>query len=253
MILRASTEPISGYTGYLMQPHPSNYNTSVLFVADYNKRELNIILTQPGSYSTAYRVASMANYQEVNIFVTCLDASFMSDVYRLAKDLRRLNKKSIHIIFPERLPMQVDSVIKMNHFKVSTFESKNDRNIRIEYHLSKESDYNAALQNNASVNGCVYDILVRLGQKMIFVPGVLSMWNLAKWCNCKGIEIHVPYSTTLYGGLSYLDLEDKAGRDIDYAIFRDCYVNSFASTEEYSIVRNNGTVRLAENASKYLL
>mgnify|MGYP000012564906 CR=1 FL=1 len=257
MLLKSSIYPWSGYFGYLKQPHETQYDTSIFMVCDNNRTELNILITQPGSYSSAYKVASRTHFREVNIFATSYDINFVSDVYRLARDLKALGKPTVHTYFPEKFPMPVDGVTALNHIKSFTFKSRYDANISIEYHINNR-DIEDRVQSGLMElpTGLIYDMVVFLGDKVVILPAKLNT-SILDDCICidKG-EIHIPYSSTIYGGLSYKDIFEnilKNDRITARNLLRMCYVNCFASIDEMTACKNNGNIAIARYMNKSLL
>lgn len=252
MTLKASIYPWSGYFGYLRKPHESNYFTSIFMVCDQNRQELNLFLTQPGSYDTAYFVASRVHFRDINIFAISYDINFISDIYRLSHDLKQLGKNSVHTYFPEPFPMDIDTITSLNHIRKFTFNSNYDPNISVEYHINnREIDDKVKAGLMKMPTGLLYDIVIFLGNKTVILPAKMNDMILSE-CKCiDNAEIHLPYTQTLYGGYSYKDIMEN--NEIDRDDKKLCRVNCFSNNTELFYCKSDGRIDIADYLHKSLL
>lgn len=96
---RISNIPFSGYLGYYKSPlMDTQYPVSTFFVTDPDCTELFAFILQPGAYNTIMKLASRDIYRKITLFSICLDAEYISDVYRVFNDLYRI--KQVSICFP---------------------------------------------------------------------------------------------------------------------------------------------------------
>ena len=257
MLIKPVVFPRSGYFGFYKQPHAKEFNTSIFLVSSPDRRELNIILTQPGSYQTAYPLASREHFREINIFATSYDINFVSDVYRLARDLKKI-KPTVHTIFPESFPMQVDTTTQLNHIRKFTFKSHYDSNISIEYHFN-DRELEDQVQSgevkfpSEELNGQLYDIVCFLGDKTIILTAQMNDDIIHESCCIDKCEIHLPYGNTLYGGYTYHDMEEKYGNAEGRKIMNLFRVSAVSSFEEYLMCRHEGRIKFADYLHQSLL
>lgn len=254
MLLKSSIYPWSGYAGYMKQPHLIKYSTSLFLVTNQNRDELNIFLTQPGSYDTAYHIAKGTHFHDINIFATSADINFVSDLYRLAHDLKMLGKPVVHTIFPEKIQIPTDTMFRLNHLQLFTFNSNYDKNIAVEYRISDRSLEDRVQSGEEELpNFTIYDMIVYLGNKVVILPAKLTVETLEEYSKMKKVEIHLPYSSTLYGGISYKDIEINQDKLFDHRTHRILRVNCFGSYDEYLYCKNNGSILIADPLKKSLL
>ena len=255
MLIKPSIYPWSGYFGYLKQPHCKTDDTSIFIVCDKHRTELNIILLQPGSYNTAFEIAKGVHFREINIFATSYDINFISDIYRLSRDLKYILKKPVvHTYFPEKFPMQIDTQTSLNHIQKFTFKSNYDPNISIEYHIHDREIEDKVQANLIKIpTGLLYDIVIYLGNKVVILPARLNMEILNDAICIDKVEVHIPYSQTLYGGFTYSYIMKDPNNNFTRKMKNICFVNCFSSIEEYIECRNKGDIQIADYLHTSLL
>lgn len=219
--IQTRLNPITGYTGIFKQPiqDTASYGPTVYCVADPTKKEVCIIPLVPGFYQDVYRYASLVTNEEVTIFIPSLDILFISDMFNLIMNLRNV-KKSLRWVFPDR-PEISSSIEFLNLQNVaSSYDHTVDSRLSIEY-----------IKDTYIPDRTVYDIIVRDGTKTIYLTSYMTAEKAkALNDNIAYTEIHVPFSSTLYGGLSYIDIVK-----LDGPYRKKFVINCFTSVDEYEV------------------
>ena len=176
------------YVGRMKQPLQKMEvdNPSMYAVADSLKTELDLILLTPGTFLHAYNYIKQFNPRKVCIFVPSMRPEFISDVFNLY--MRMKNLIDISWVFPKDFPHYDFS---KGQIKTDVYENSFNRTLTITY-----------VKNEEVSN--VYDIVVRSKGGTHFFSFCLTEDKLKSLFRSKKITvIHVPKSSTLYGGLNY--------------------------------------------------
>lgn len=179
----------SGYIGNMKQPleHPEVDTPTMYAIVDGDKRELDLIILSPSAFLHAYHYIKLHDYLSVKLFAPSIREEFVSDLYNLYQTIEPM--KPIKIVFPE------DS----HHYdlsfaieKTSNYIHTYDPTIAIEYIENPDVDH-------------VYDIVVHSNNTKFYISSYLTAEKLEELYQDASIaKIHLPYSSTLYGGLSCL-------------------------------------------------
>mgnify|MGYP006916043025 CR=1 FL=1 len=200
------------YVGRMKQPLQKMEidNPSMFALADSLKTELDLILLTPGTFLHAYRFILRFNPKKVCIFVPSMRPEFISDVFNLYMRMRGII--DISWVFPKEFP----------HFDFSKGQIKTDVYV---------NSFNQALTvtylKNEEVSN-VYDIAVRSQGGTHYFSFCLTESKLKSlYRSKKTTVIHIPKSSTLYGGLSY----DEVAK-LDRRYLQKVEPHDFTSIEE---------------------
>lgn len=202
----------SGYIGRMKQPlqHPNIDSPTTFMIADSMKNELDIILLTPGTYLHVYNYIKKYNAYSVRIFVPSIGPEFISDVFNLIMSLRNLLE--IKWVFPYSYNHYT---FNQYHISTNSYENTNSREIFIRYIPNKYLDN-------------VYDIFACCRDNANYFSMKLEKDDIEELYNNKEItNIHIPMSSTIYGGLTY---EEIIKIDRKYKL--KFVPNDFSSTEE---------------------
>lgn len=208
----------SGYTGNFKQPLSdlSLYGPTIYGVSDINKQELDLILLTPGCFYDAYKIIKQIGFIDVKIFIPSLDVLYISDIFNLIMDIAKY-KPTIQWVFPLLPQIPTSTLFEAMQLKNTFYQNSIDSNITIEYIPSEIAGRS------------VYDILVKDGNKTRYFCQYLSTTKLDLLYDLETIdEIHIPYTSTLYGGLDYMD-----AISIDKKYASKLVANDFCSVDEY--------------------
>jgi len=187
-------ENICGYTGLYKEPLNGKMN-AVYMATGGDQNELNIIMLTPGAYNEVFQIASSVTYPIINIFINSLDVMFISDVYRLVQNLKPF-KMSVNLVYPGSVDCETSDSFKFAINNASTYQSSQNQSFVFKYVLS-----------STTLDREIYDIIFMNGEKAIlFTPYMTA----EKVTEIKELytEIHLPYNSTLYGGLTGLQVYD---------------------------------------------
>lgn len=218
-----------GYFGILQQPHSKNYETSIFSMTDEDRSELNMIISQPESFMSAMNLCRRVHFKTINIFAISYDINFLSSIFNLANMLRNSNL-IVNTIFPENIEYQSNIVFTRFHQIANSFQSLVDPSMGIKYIPTK-------------IDG-VYDVLVIYQDKTIYMSTYINQDKLkAILIEYPDIsEIHIPFTNSLYGGLTYRDLMELEDMK---PFLTKCVVNSFGNHTEYIYFKDQPNVRVA--------
>lgn len=178
----------SKYIGQMKQPlqQPDIDRPSMYIATDGLKQELDLILLTPGTFLHAYKYIASFNAVCVRLFFPTLRPEFISDVFNLYMLLK--DKVAIKWVFPDIY----------DHVSFSEGEIKTSS-----YQNQFSSDTTITYIENTEIEG-VYDIIVRTQMGTNYFSFYLDEKGARKLCNNSEYTlIHVPKSSTLYGGLTY--------------------------------------------------
>jgi hypothetical protein len=204
----------SRYVGRMKQPlqKPDVDNPTMYMISDSLKHELDLILLTPGTFLHAYRFITSFNAKCVRLFLPSLRPEFISDVFNLYMLLK--DNIPIQWVFPEEYPHYSFS---SGQIKTDAYQNQFNPNLTITY-----------IENDETEN--VYDIVVRTSDSTDYFSFYLTEKGARDLCNNKEYTlIHIPKSSTLYGGLTYdsvLKLNHKYKRKLvpqDFTSIEELY------------------------------
>lgn len=214
------TNNISGYTGLFKQPIQlsATYGPTIYCVSDLNKEEAVFLLITPESFLDVYNLAKSMAIQNVKLIVPAFDVLFISTIFNLFMALKPI-KPGIKIIYPESSTIETSPEFENGLELTDTYIHPIDNSIGISF-----------VKDKYELSRTFYDIIIRDGEKVRYLAQYLNKEKAALLFDDETIdEIHIPYSSTLYGGLNYLELMQLNPE------YRKKYVaHSFASITEYS-------------------
>lgn len=176
------------FVGRMKQPlqEPEIDIPSMYAVADSLKAELDLIILTPGSFLHAYNFIKEFGAKSVRLFTPSLRPEFISDIFNLYMILK--DRISIKWVFPKEY-QHYD--FTKGQIKEKTYINTVNPQLTISY-----------IENNEISN--VYDILVRSKNGTHYFSFYLTKNKLLELYKNKACTyIHIPKSSTLYGGLTY--------------------------------------------------
>ena len=178
----------SRFVGWMKQPiqQPEEYNPTMYMLSDLKRSEVDLVLLTPGSFLHAYKFLTTFNAKMVRLFVPSIRYEWISDIFNLY--MLKKDKTVINWVFPKDIDHTdfSDGLIKtMNYMNLF------DNNISISY------------VENENVDD-VYDIIIRDDTDVKYFSQYLTKEKAEElYDNIEYTSIHVPYSSTMYGGLTY--------------------------------------------------
>ncbi len=219
---------ICGYTGLYKEPISGEMN-AIYMATGGDKNELNIIILTSGSYNEVFRFASSVSYPIINIFINSLDVLFISDIYRLVENLKHF-KPSVNLIYPGKVNCETSDSFRFSINKTNLFQSSQNQSFIFEYLLSSQS-----LERE------LYDIVFMNGEKKILFTPYMTEEKINE-IKDKYDEIHMAYNSTLYGGLTGIQVYEK-----DSIMKRKLKFHSFVSYIEIGYVKEHQCSNLPDN------
>lgn len=207
----------SGYIGKLIQPLqvPERDRPTMFMMADSLKTELDLIILNPESYLHAYKFIIQYRPKRVRLFFPSLRMDFISDAYNLYHDL--LSKIDVKVVFPKPT-----GNVFFDYGCINTDTYVNEFNSRI----------NVRYIPNNNLDD-IYDIVVNTDDSSNYFVSFLTREMVDEFIKNRDYTIHLPYSSSMYGGLTYVDLDSLRRKDK-----RLFYPHSFSSVEEYYAYNN---------------
>ena len=178
----------SQYVGRMKQPlqKPDVDNPTMYAVADSLKAELDLILLTPGSFLHAYNFIKQFGAKSVRLFTPSLRPEFISDIFNL------------YMILKDMIPIKWVFPKEYRHYDFTKGQLKTDSYVNtVNPQLSISYIENSEVSN-------VYDIVVRTKDGTHYFSFCLNEKKLVElYKNRSCTYIHLPKSSTLYGGLTY--------------------------------------------------
>ena len=217
----------SGLVGWMKQPmqEPSDYNPTMYMLSDLRRSEVDLVLLTPGSFLHAYKFLSTFNAKIVRLFTPSIRYEWISDIFNLY--MLKKDKTVINWVFPKDIDHTdfSDGLIKTMSY-INIF----DTNINISY------------VENENVDD-VYDIIIRDEEDVKYFSQYLTKEKAEELYNNKEYtSIHIPYSSTMYGGLSYNEV-----LNIRSAYHTKFEPHSFISIDEYEAYLSNNNINTKSN------
>ena len=186
---------IKGYTGLFRQPFSDArlYGDTIYVISDEIHQEICVILLSPGFYRDTYRILSNPTYQKIRLFVPSIDSMWISDIFRLIADLRKI-KLNVELYYPTDLKLDITNMLVTTAcHKASVFIS-DVIDLKIKYGVARMVDRHT-----------IYDIVIICeGKKEIFT---LYMEDavLSRYMTSNIDYLHIPYNCSYYGGLTGME------------------------------------------------
>ena len=202
------------YIGVMKQPIqlPDTYNPTMYIAVDHRMEELCLILLTPCCFLHAHRAIQWMNTQRVRLFSPSLRPEWISDIFNLYMTER--TKMDILTVYPK----------KFHHDDFTKGQLVQD-----EYVNGADHDIRIRYIENPNVDDA-YDIKVSNAKGYRYFSQYLTEEKLDALYEDSGcLEIHVPYTSTMYGGLNYL----TSGK-IHHKYWNKLQAHSFASIDERS-------------------
>ncbi len=230
---------VNGYAGLFKQPiidTKNNLEPTLFCSINSSTHTLVLVIISPECYNLAYRIATDSRYEDIVIIPTSLDALFLSTVFNLVMSLRKI--KPVKWIYPDRL-----------HFPTSV-EFINSQTVSNTFMFQGEAeglvfDTNFSLIKSDAPNRTlpVYDIVIQDMMKTRYFMQYCNLEKIEKVIKECGekTEIHMAYSSTLYGGSVYKDISN-----VTMKYFNNIRVHSFVHLEEYLFCTENNRILTGE-------
>lgn len=226
----------SGYVGLFKQPYDKTNLSTLYCITDDMHEVLIMIILSPSAYADAYRICKNITYTDIYIITPSIDVLFLSDLFNLVTKLR-IMKPSLKWVYPKTPGMNTSIGFSLSQMVTDKFIYE-DYNY-FEHHII--IDFIPI--SHEGRNFC--NLLLRDGEKSIYFSQYLNIEMLDNLHNDDTIdEIHLPYNSTLYGGLNFNQIVFHHNR-----YHTKCRIHSFLSMEEYNFCEERhkgqiGKVRL---------
>lgn len=217
----------AGYSGLYRQPYAnaSTYGDTIYLIPDQYHQEMNVLILTPGAYRDLYRILSAPTYQRVNLFIPSVDTLFISDLFRLVCDLRKI-KSEVRWYYPEPVNgiTPKNMLFETAQIRSNYFKSERISNCTIEFKLANTLDDNHRFYDFEVCDGSSYDYFTLYLDEEKLDMLVSNFSNTSA-----GVErIHIPYNTVFYGGLTGKEAGEILGKKSYYLV-----MNNFKCREEF--------------------
>lgn len=206
----------SGYIGNFKQPlqKPEAYKPTMYVLSDFLRNELALVLLTPISYLHAYKYIKKFYPKSVKLFTPTLRIEMVSDIFNLYMSFKDIIP--IEWVFPsESGYYSLDKGLSKTNSYINSYDST----LAISY-----------IKNDAVEN--VYDIVIYDNESVRFFTQYLTKEQLdILYDNPLYTTIELPYTSTMYGGLSYLDIQTL----YEKKYLTKLVPHSFASIDEYEL------------------
>ena len=207
-------ETAFGYVGLFNQPYANKqYGTCMYAIGNAADAELCLVLLAPGNFMDAYTMASKPTWQNIHIFPSQLDPLFLSDVYRLVLELRRI-KESVIIHFPCKPKFAEEFEYDdrfLFAFDTTPYFVMSDNRCYIEFTSDVSMD---CLTSGILITNTTEKIhIVPYFNEEMIENGGLDLESLNP-----SYQLHVPYVPGYYGGMSWLDMYNSKKYTMDYIV-----------------------------------
>ncbi len=225
---------ISGYIGWFKQPleRPKTSKPTMYMVSDWKKGEMDLVLLTPGCFLDAYHHIKIFGAVKTRIFVPSLRMEWISDIFNLYMAAKNIT--DIMWVFPERSDHHT---FEQGHILSHAYNNEENPICGVSY------------VKNDNVDD-VYDLIIYDSDGGHYFSQYLSEEEysqlLEKESEC--VDIHIPYRSTVYGGLSYMELYEK-----DPAFARTkCVPHSFLSVADYYLFHEMKNVNRGKVAHDFI-
>ena len=211
------------YNGVFIQPHRNKLTSTMAYLTNEDNKDLILFLLSPGLFQDAYKLASNPSFRNVYILSPSMDSLFISDIIRLQNDLSDL-KNICKVIFPVKPNDEKTNVIFKNNFI-----KRNSILLKNEFEMASIKYLKTPIEN-------VYNIHLSLSTGGYVLSSFIDEHILNELENDSLVnEIHLFYTTSLYGGFSFKDI--KLNNELEYKP-RKIRCNGFLNTEELKECKN---------------
>lgn len=223
----------SGYVGLFKQPSNKSLLPTLYCMTDASHEVLIMILLTPSAVIDAYNICKNISYTDIYIITPSLDVLFISDLFNLIMKLDKM-KPNLKWIYPTNPIISTSIEFELRQLKTDKFIYDDfnhfDRNILIDFIPTNKDGRN------------FYNLLVRDGNKTRYFSQYMDIENLGTLHNDELIdEIHLPYNSTLYGGLNFNNILLNHNK-----FHSKCKINSFLSQEEYDFCKERHNLQIGE-------
>ena len=206
-------ESARGYVGLFRQPYAyKQYGTCMYAIGNSGRGELSIILLTPGNYMDAYILAKAPTYQDIHIFPSQLDPLFLSDTYRLVMDLKEISK-NVTVHFPKKPEFAED--FEYDDQFLFSFDTKL-------YYLEKYNDYGIEFIPDVTIDCLTFAMTVITKDSRITIVPYMTSYMLEHSFELDDLgpdnQLHVPYTSGFYGGLSWLSMYNSKKYNMKYVV-----------------------------------
>lgn len=239
---------VSGYLGLFKQPIDSKYVSTLYGITDESHGTLIMVLLTPESFIDAYKISKLITYNQIYFIVPSLDVLFISDIFNLYMKIKNI-KPNAKWVFPLSPPMSTSAEFENAQIRVDQLSIGISPVYNNLYYYNSSSYYNyetfiliTFIPSNANNDRNYYDIIIKDGTKTMYFSQYMTPEKIELLYNDISIdEIHIPYNSTLYGGLNYNQIVS-----IDNKYHNKLKVHSFLSVEEYLFCKQTILSRLGE-------
>lgn len=211
----------SGYIGNFKQPlqKPEAYRPTIYALSDYLRNELALILLTPGTYLHAYKYIKRFNPKSVKLFTPTLRIEMVSDIFNLYMNCR------------DGIPIEWVYPIASEHYDFDKGLVKSESYIN-----TFDVTLGISYVKNDNVED-VYDIVVHDNSSVRYFTQYLTQEQLdTLYENPAYSTIELPYTSTMYGGLSYFDIKTTCKKKY----LTKLVPHSFSSIDEYELCLEMG-------------
>ena len=202
----------SQYCGRMKQPlqKPDIDKPSMYFMSDVYRRELDLVLLTPGTCYHAFQFIKKFGPKKVVLFVPSIRIEFISDIYNL------------YMLLKDTIPTEWVFPLDSDHYDFEKGHIKDTKHTN-----EAEPRITISYIKNPEVEN-IFDIVIYTRSASNYFSFYLTEKRLLDLYRTKKCTlIHIPKSSTLYGGLSY----DQAS-NINCAYRKKLVPYDFASIEE---------------------
>jgi hypothetical protein len=228
---------ISGYYGLFKSPLALNptYGNSMYCVTNDTKSTLVCIILSPDASYDLYNLCKRPTYTNIYLVPISMDILFASPICNTVLNLLSL-KPNLKWVYPTRLTTSITE-FDNRQLVYSSLVIADLNNTKIEFKLSE------------NVDRTFYDIILYDGVKTRYFLSYATSLKASELYNNSSVdEVHVPYDSTIYGGLNYLNL-----LAIDTSYRSKFVVHSFSNLIDYENIAANTILKIGNVVYSYLI
>lgn len=216
----------AGYSGLYSQPYAnaSTYGDTVYLIPDAIHQEMNVLILTPGAYRDIYRILCYPTYQKINLFVPSMDVLFISDIFRLVTDLRKV-KAEVKWYYPETVSelSPKNMLFETAQMKSNLYKSSTIPGLTIEFKVANTLDETHRFYDFEVCDGTEYNYFT-LYMDDTKLKSLVNSYS----GKSASAHIHLPYNKSFYGGLTGKECGQILGK-------KSCILtmNNFKCREEF--------------------